>query len=81
VIDQWGSRRDNNLIQSTSDFLLLNEVEKNLFLMQFSVVTAIDNRPDSGVSEYNVYSGELEKAFEKFELEYPSEKIIFSSEY
>ena len=47
VIDQWGSRRDNNLIQSTDDFLLLNEIEKNLLLMQFSVVTSIDSRPDS----------------------------------
>lgn len=47
VVDQWGSRREANLISSVNDSLLLNPREKILFLQQFSDITSIDNRPAS----------------------------------
>lgn len=49
--------------------------------MQFSTVTAIDNRPDSGITEYNVYSKELKDSYDRFNSMFPSRKILMSSVY
>ncbi len=81
VVDQWGTRRLNNLIASDTDILLLDRAELQLFLMQFSVTTSIDFRVDNGGSEWNAYQPKLLKAYDTFNMEYPSQKIIFSSEY
>lgn len=81
VVDQWWTPRPNNLVSSASDYIMLNENELNLFLMQFSTVTAIDNRPDSGITEYNVYSKELKDSYDRFNSMFPSRKILMSSVY
>ena len=63
-----------------SDILILNEQEYTLFLKQFSTIAAIDIHPDSGISEYNVYSGALQKWYENFRINYPSQKILISTD-
>lgn len=81
VLDQWGEHRQGNMIASESDLVLLNQRELTLFLHQFSVISGIDNRPDSGITEYNVYSKQIEKDYEKFRMDFPSQKILMSSSY
>jgi len=81
VIDKWGEHRMWNLITSETDFVVLNQRELILFLHQFSVISGIDNRPDSGITEFNVYSKQLAQDYEKFRMDFPSQKILLSSTY
>lgn len=80
ITDSFGTRRPMCLPTGDSDILIINEQEYTLFLKQFSTIAAIDVHPDSGISEYNAYSGALQKWYENFRINFPSQKILISTD-
>lgn len=81
TFDQYGVRRNSNLIEADTDYLMLNEHEYLLFLRQFSVISGVDIRPASANTEITVYGGGLSEMYQWFRENYPSRKIINSSDY
>ncbi len=81
ILDQYGERKDNCLPTSDSDVILLNHREHALFLKQFAVISSVDTMTDGWARQFNAYSTALQKAYENFSNEFPSERILVTSPY
>lgn len=81
ITNQYGERKDNCLPTSDTDVIILNNREHSLFLKQFSVLSSIDTMTEWGARQFNAYNQPLQKAYESFMSEFPSERVLITTPY
>lgn len=81
ITNQYGERKDNCLPTSDTDIILLNHREHALFLKQFAVISSVDTMTDGGARQFNAYNAPLQKSYENFSAEFPSERILVATPY
>lgn len=81
IVNQYGERKDNCLPTADTDSILLNHREHALFLKQFAVISSIDTMTEWWARQYNAYDSKLQKAYESFSAEFPSERILITNQY
>lgn len=81
VYDKDGNIKPFNLIDNDTDYLMLNEEEYIIFLRVFSIIAGVDIKPASSATEINIYGKKIESMYQNFREQYPSRKILMTSNY
>lgn len=81
INNQYGERIDNCLPTADSDVILLNNREYQLFVKQFAVISAVDTMVAGASNQFNAYNQALQKDYEQFQIDFPSERILISTKY
>lgn len=81
INNKYGERIDNCLPTADSDVILLNNREYQLFVKQFAVISAVDTMVAGASNQFNAYNQSLQKDYEQFQIDFPSERILISTKY
>lgn len=81
ITNSHGERIDNCLPTADSDIVIMNHREHALFVKQFAVISSIDTMVAGATNQYNAYDKKLQDAYEQFRMDYPSERILISTQW